>query len=257
MRHIPGRRALTILDTSKDLVQSVEFPLGVRIMTNWLSARGSRNGGTQRSQAILASGFAAKICCQMGLLTLGIMTATSNAASVYPANSKFETGNLSGWYSDSNSAFVTTSYGAFKPVEGQYLGVVQSQGVTPHTISQSFSMNAGDMLSFSIGFQGGDYMPYDDSGFAKIAWGNNEENLFLSSISSVGNYGNSGWKRVQFVAPESNMYTLQIGVYDKYDTDYNSAVVIDSAPEPGTIALMALGMVGYGGLQYARRRKAT
>jgi len=234
-------------------------------MTFSQSNSGIRNGGHQRSQASFAARFAARILDGLGLLVLGMATlpagvletSTANAAYIKPVNAGFETGDLSGWLSNSNSGFVTTSYGAFTPVQGQYMGVLQSLGPTPHTLTQSFSMNAGDLLSFSVGFQGGDYLPFDDSAFAKLSWGDSEENLFLSNISSVGNFGNSGWKRVEFVAPETNMYTLQLGVVDYADWSYNSAIVIDSAPEPGTIALMAIGMIGYGGLRYARRRKTA
>ena len=174
-------------------------------------------------------------------------------------NLGFESGNSAGWSTKTYSnAHAATSYGSFTPVSGKYIGILEGIGPnTPATMDQTISMQAGDSLSFYVGFQGNDYLPYNDSAYSSISWSTGSELLFSSSIAEVGNYGNSGWHHVHFIAPVDDQYLLEFGVIDGLDYALHSAIVVESTPEPATLALLAIGMVGCGATRYYRRRAQT
>lgn len=175
------------------------------------------------------------------------------AASLYfatPAqaavNLGFEDGTRAGW-TVSGAAGATTSIGGFSAVEGNWFGYVESaqQGVY-QTLTQVVALTAGQVLKGKVGFSTTDYLPYNDNGFFSI----NGTNLFAASVSSVGNYGSTGWLDWNFVAPTAGNYTLQLGVRNALDGGVASYAVLDAGvvPEPATWVMMIAGfaMVGLG-----------
>ena len=66
--------------------------------------------------------------------------------------------------------------------------------------------------------------------------------------------GNTGWVDSNFVIPSAGTYYLEVGVVNANDTLYDSGLAFDGvtingqpitpAPEPGTLPLMAFGMIG-------------
>jgi hypothetical protein len=171
------------------------------------------------------------------------------------SNLGFENGDLSGWATN-GPASAATGYGSFGPHDGTYLGWVQAGlGVGAYsTLSRNIYLTAGQTLSGWAGFQANDYVPFDDSAYLNVG-GNT---LLFWNISSVGNYGNSGWNAFSFTADSSGMYLLQLGVANQGDNGFPSGAVLDSVsrsavPEPASWALM-LGGFALAGTALRRRR---
>jgi hypothetical protein len=161
-------------------------------------------------------------------------------------NLGFETGNTSGW-TVNGAAGATTAIGGFTPATGNWFGYVQSaqQGVY-QTLTQVVTLGAGQVLKGKVGFSTTDYMPYNDNGYFRI----NGQNIFAASVSSVGNYGSTGWLDWSFTAPAAGNYTLRLGVRNQGDSAAPSYAVLDAGvvPEPGTWVMMIAGfaLVGLG-----------
>ena len=161
-------------------------------------------------------------------------------------NIGFEDGNIAGW-TLSGSGGATTSIGGFTAAYGSWFGYVQSAAAgIDQTLTQVFSLNAGQTLKGSVGFSTTDYLPYNDQGFLSV----NGTNIFSASVASVGNYGSTGWLDWSFTAPTAGNYTLSLGVRNSLDSAAPSFAVLDASvvPEPGTWVMMIAGfaMVGLG-----------
>lgn len=95
-------------------------------------------------------------------------------------------------------------------------------------IKQSFTGQAGDVLTFDWNFIGKDYRPcFNDFAFASII-----SPVELSSIAMVGNFGTSGVQTFSFTIPTTGTYTLGLGVMNVgdlyYFPEYSSQLVVDN-----------------------------
>jgi hypothetical protein len=179
------------------------------------------------------------------------MFALAAGAQAGPVNLGFETGDLSGWTA-SGFAGAVTSYGAFTPAYGKYLGFIQAGcGADVYcSLSQTFSLTAGETIKGVVGFQANDYLPYNDYADLNV----NGTVLFTSDVAAVGDYGNTGWVPWSYTAASAGSYTLTLEVANNLDNALSSGAVLDSAvPEPSTWAMMALG---FAGLAFAAARRA-
>jgi hypothetical protein len=172
-------------------------------------------------------------------------------------NIGFEAGDLSGWTVSNGSVAAVTSFGAYTPQEGSWFARLTTNGTANlyTLLTQTVTLAAGQTLQGVFGFQTTDYLPYNDDGFFRI----NGTPIVTASVSSVGNFGSSGWLPWSFTAPAAGSYTLQVGVRNLIDGEYPSHVLFDAklvaaaVPEPATWALMlaGFGLVGLG----ARRQR--
>ncbi len=161
-------------------------------------------------------------------------------------NLGFETGNTSGW-TVSGNAGASTAIGGFTAATGNWFGYVQAGPQNVYqTLTQVVALGAGQVLKGKVGFSTTDYMPYNDNGYFRI----NGVNIFAASVSTVGNYGSTGWVDWTYTAATAGNYTLQLGVRNNLDGAAPSFAVLDSGvvPEPGTWVMMIAGfaMVGLG-----------
>ena len=212
--------------------------------------------------------------CILALL-VGV-AATANAALV---NGGFENGNLTGWdvYVDANGdAVVATSYTdsdsgfvVWDPMEGDYLSylVVDGSG-SETTLSQTFSLAAGDVLT---GYSAYDYNDYfdgvygDDYAYVSITDETTGISATLWSVNGAGlaNFADVDWTPWSFTAESDGLYSFVLGALNVPD-DWNDSVVLldglqvnggspsDPVPEPATMLLLGSGLMGLAG---ASRRK--
>lgn len=185
------------------------------------------------------------------------LTSIAAPAAAGITNLGFEAG-LTGWTGFGTTGTAPT-YGAFSALPvGSALGYVQSgtgDGVYS-TLSQTFTMTLGEMVSGYVGFQAGDYIPFNDDAFLRIVdlTSFTTTTLFTSDVATVGDFGNSGWVAWTFTAPVAGAYVIVLGVTDRGDGALPSGAVLDIpvVPEPATWALMITGFTLVG---FASRRR--
>ncbi len=188
----------------------------------------------------------------------------SAASAVAGTNLGFETGDTTGWTAGGDGLYGATDsmHGFAAPAEGQYFGYVigNSQDVYT-TLSQDFTLSAGDTLTGFVGFAANDVYEdsgviYNDSGYLSV----NGTNIFYADVASTGDYLSTGWQNFSFTAPTDGTYTLQLGVANHGDNMNGSNAVLDGVavqplsvgvPEPSAWALM---LVGFGGVGSMLRR---
>jgi hypothetical protein len=178
-----------------------------------------------------------------GLLSMG---QAANSATI--TNGNFSAG-LSGWTTQgsvgvSNGYAVLTSTGASTGSYGGTNGAI---------LSQAINASAGDRISFSYDFVGGDYNPYND--FSLVV---GDSTHLLSNIAAVGNYGTTGWRNYSFIAA-THFTNLKFIVSNALDQNLNSKLYIDNVnvrvaetPIPAAVWLFGSGVAG---LMGARRKK--
>lgn len=118
-------------------------------------------------------------------------------------------------------------------------------------IFKSFNLGPNNTFSFDWFFQANDYMPFNDWAAVVV---NGNLSLTLASVSTVGNYGNSGWQTYSTLLTNPVTGNITFSVSNAIDNALASSLTVQNVaiPEPGMLLLMAtaLGLVGF-----ASRRK--
>ncbi len=181
-----------------------------------------------------------KLVC-LAVLVVGSLCSEAKAGFV---NGGFETGDLSGWtVGGTGSVSVVSSYSTtsgpsatFNPTEGNFFALLVAGNANVYTtLTQSFSVSAGDTLFGSAFYDANDYTPYLDDAYIKILEGNTV--LFYSDVDLVGDYGNTPWTSFSHTFAVGGTYTLEAGVRNLFDSANTPLLGIDgflasAAPVP-------------------------
>jgi hypothetical protein len=178
----------------------------------------------------------------MGVTSGEMVVATfTDATTQGLVNGGFEQG-LSGWTTNvgsgtGSSVSVVTSYNAivvsgppitYFPKEGSHFAVVQTGSYTT-LLSQPFFASAGQTISGWAFFDAGDYLPYNDNGSVQIlsSGGSAVATPFSSSVSQVGDYGQTPWTSWQYTFTASGTYTIQAQASNYGDYSVQSYLGLD------------------------------
>ena len=199
------------------------------------------------------------------LLVGALMSSTlvAGVASATIINGSFETGDTTGFSvgGDVNVITSTTSAGGnvYTATDGKYFAQINSNsseycgsfGGTCSYLLASVDVTAGNSLSFDWAFLTDDYAPYYDMAFFV-----GDDIAILASVSSVGDFGETGWQTFSWTADSTGTYDFYWISSNWLDDVGNSELLVDNfhlIPEPASIALLSLGVLGMGAV--ARRKR--
>jgi hypothetical protein len=225
----------------------------------------------------------------LATFTLAALFVCGLASRVHAAsltNGGFETGNFSGWSTAGATAVIGKLIGptGIAPTQGSkqaglstaltnqtdsqleiFLGLSagaldglgNGDAKEGSAIKQTFTANAGEVLSFRWNFLTNEQTPgadarYNDFVFVTLISVNTLANTYSNFINAPFVSGfdeQTGFQTFSQVLPSSGNYTLGIGVIDVTDTLGASGLLIDdvrlsATPEPGTMILLGSSLVG-------------
>ncbi len=193
----------------------------------------------------------------LGLLLLLGMAGQASALTL--SNGSFETGNFSGWTINSTNGGATdvvqtstssdSDNSKFDITYSATAGTYFAQLKADSSVYQSLTWDAGETITFDWAFQAFDYLPYNDYAYFKVA-GTTQT---LSSVSDVGNYGETPWATYSYTFGSAGTGNIEFGVLNLLDNNLPSKLLIDNVtatsnaapvPEPATLFLFSLGLLG-------------
>lgn len=166
------------------------------------------------------------------LITAAILFGPVSASAAMPqvGNLGFESG-LAAWTSTGN-VFTTQNAFSFSAAEGAQFAVVDANGCSGSTLTQTFTGAAGEVIRGQAAFTAGDYLPFNDYGVLRICCGDTD--LFYADVASVGDFGQTPWTEWSFTIPADGTYTLHAECRNLLDCAFNSYLLLDGPVNTNT-----------------------
>jgi hypothetical protein len=205
--------------------------------------------------------------CFVALALLLLLSLTAQASNNPFINPGFETGDLTGWTPNLTggsaqvvSLWVPATGPPYAPMPGNhyFLAVGGGAADTDQLVYQSFALNSGDTLSGWAAFDGHDLYPFNDSAAVRIYDGSNNllATPWTEDINTAGDLASTTPVPWHYTASTGGTYTLQYSSRNGLDGLAPSYGLFDAeqfaTPEPGSLALVLLGLPG---LAWLRRRR--
>ncbi|GAA6622943.1 hypothetical protein [Scytonema sp. NUACC26] len=197
---------------------------------------------------------------ESGSYTLSLKTFTlpETSPNATVINGSFETGDFTGWTTLGETSIETAAFGS-SPTDKTYQALLSTAGVTfadsiiedflgleagsldnlgngnaitGSAIRQTFTAQAGDILTFNWNYLTNEVVPpaFNDFSFVSIN-GLSElaDRFFPSFVTSVTPFvEETGFQTFSFTVPISGTYSLGIGVMDTGDNMFNSGLLVDN-----------------------------
>jgi hypothetical protein len=218
----------------------------------------------------------------------GAMLTMSGAAWGAVANGDFETGDTSLWTPIGQTHVATAGFGVI-PTDGIYMGELESTGnftatgsvlvaslgldmadfiamaqgvpVNGSAITQSVTVNAGDVMSYKWNFLSDELD--EDPEFNDFTFLVVDGDAYLLTSKTLGTFGataalgfdgETGWQNGNFTFTAGGSHEIGWASVNVGDAGHNSVLLLDSivipVPEPAS-----LGVIGIGALMLLRRRR--
>jgi hypothetical protein len=197
---------------------------------------------------------------KLAMVAALLVAATSAQAQVTVYSESFNSAGLPSGWTGTTGPTGSNSYGVTSSSLGSNAGFVSG---TATLTSPTFTLSGDGYISFFAQFSTIDYMPFNDVASLEQWNGSSWTTVFFASVSQTGNTnGNSTTMPWNFVYNNATAgtYQLKLSVDNALDDAANSTLKIDNinavvTPEPGSIALMATGLVGVIGFGMRRRKQ--
>jgi hypothetical protein len=140
-----------------------------------------------------------------------------------------------------DSHLAPNSYPAYTylPSEGKYFALLEPAAKEVYTtLSQSFSAQAGQVVSCWTFFDGEDVAGYNDHGDVRILQGTTPvATVYHEDIISAGDPGNLPWSHWAYTVTVAGSYTIEARIANAKDDTFPSYLGLDGCSFPTSFSL--------------------